>query len=134
MLADDQAWLRSAVRLLLEQEPDVTIVGEVGDVETLLATSQELEPDLLLLDWELPGLIGTGRGHLLVSGLRDVTPCLKIVVLSGRPEAYQRAMDAGANAFVSKSDPPEVLLAALQHARDMSGRPPGAGDDDFSGL
>jgi DNA-binding NarL/FixJ family response regulator len=56
LLADDQPALRSAVRFLLEQEPDLSIVGEVGDVAGLMERVAALHPDLLLLDWELPGL------------------------------------------------------------------------------
>jgi DNA-binding NarL/FixJ family response regulator len=64
---------------------------------------------LVLLDWGLPGL----PSKALLPALRALCPHLKVVVLSGRPEARQAALDAGADAFVSKIDPPERLLAAL---------------------
>ena len=44
LLADDQAWLRSAMRLLLEQEPDVEIIGEAAEVKSLLATAEDVLP------------------------------------------------------------------------------------------
>ena len=58
-LADDQAKARSALRLLLEQEPGLSVVGEATETEDLLAQVQRTQPDLVLLDWELPGLWAT---------------------------------------------------------------------------
>jgi len=109
LVADDQAKVRSALRLLLEQEPDVEIVAEAAEADDLLAQVKETRPDLVLLDWELPGL--SSNSHLPI--LRALCLHLKLVVLSGRPKARQTALDAGADAFVSKIDPPERLLAAL---------------------
>ena len=109
LVADDQAKVRSALRLLLEQEPDVEIVAEAAEADDLLAQVQETRPDLVLLDWGLPSL----PSNNLLPALRTLCPHLKLVALSGRPEARQAALDAGADAFVSKIDPPERLLAAL---------------------
>ena len=64
---------------------------------------------LVLLDWELPGLEADG----LLPTLRELCPRLKVIALSGRPEARHAALDAGVDAFVSKGDPPERLLAAV---------------------
>ena len=107
LLADDQAKVRSALRLLLEQQPGVQVIGEALNAAELL--DQKTCPDLVLLDWELPGLAPDSALH----ALRALCPRLKIIALSGRPQARQAALDAGADAFVSKIDPPERLLAAL---------------------
>lgn len=117
LLADDQPTLRSAVRFLLEQEPDVTIVAEATDVATLRGHTAELHPDLLLLDWELPGLNTTGSERHVINSLYASCPNLHIIVLSGRPEAGRHALAAGASDFVSKADPPERLLAALRRVK-----------------
>jgi DNA-binding NarL/FixJ family response regulator len=109
LLADDQTKVRSALRLLLEQEPEMSVVGEAADAEDLLAQAEATQPDLVLLDWELPSL----RTDDWLSILRTLCPHLKVIALSGRPEARQAALDAGAEAFVSKGDPPERLLAAM---------------------
>ncbi|NJN81790.1 MAG: response regulator transcription factor [Caldilineaceae bacterium] len=122
LLADDQAWLRSAMRLLLEEEPDVEIVGEVAEARTLLERLTNANADLLLLDWELPGIKSIGSGRQVMNALRACCPNLLVVVLSGRPEASSVALDAGADRFVSKADPPESLLAAL-HAVRTGGQP-----------
>ena len=116
LLADDQSSLRSAVRLLLEQEADVNIVAEVADVSALLDATARLHPDLVLLDWELPGLQGSSKAQAVLKSLHTCCPSVQVIVLSGRPEAGRPALAAGASSFVSKADPPERLLAALHHA------------------
>ena len=117
LLADDQAKVRSALRLCLEQEPGMSVMGEATDADELLAQVRTACPDIVLLDWELPGLQAanpsTGSGQGLLSALRTLCPCLKVIALSGRPETRQVALPAGADAFVSKGDPPEQLLAAV---------------------
>lgn len=120
LLADDQPTLRSAVRFLLEQESDVVIVAEATDVASLLACAGEYHPDLLLLDWELPGLHTTESARRVINSLYVSCPSLQVIVLSGRPEANRHALAAGASAFVSKADPPERLLAALRRVKSTS--------------
>jgi len=124
-LADDQAKVRSALRLLLEQEPGLSVVGEATEAEGLLVQVQRIQPDLVLLDWELPDLratdpstpstgSGTSSGQRLLSALHSPGCHLKVIVLSGHLEACEEALAAGADAFVSKGDPPERLLATLR--------------------
>lgn len=120
LVADDQPTLRSAVRFLLEHEPDMMIVAEASDVAGLLACAVKYQPDLLLLDWELPGLHTTGSARPVINSLYASCPSLHIIVLSGRPEANRHALAAGASAFVSKADPPERLLAALRRVKSTS--------------
>lgn len=117
LLADDQSTLRSAVRLLLEQEADVNIVAEVADAPALLDVTARVHPDLVLLDWELPGLQGGKQAQAVLKALRTCCPNVQVIVLSGRPEAGRPALAAGASSFVSKADPPERLLAALHNAK-----------------
>jgi DNA-binding NarL/FixJ family response regulator len=109
LLADGQLNVRSALGRLLKHEPGVEVVGETSEANDLMALVRTSHPDLVLLDWGLPGLSAMGS----LPGLRMNNPNLLIVVLSGRPEACQTALAAGANAFVSKIDPPEKLLKAL---------------------
>jgi DNA-binding NarL/FixJ family response regulator len=114
LLADDQDELRSALRLVLQQESDMELVGEVTDVPSLMAEVSALLPDLLLLDWELPEIKPPDSGRKLISALHARHPHLRIIVLSGRPESNRSALASGANLFVSKTEPPERLLAALR--------------------
>lgn len=110
VLLADSPKVCSALRLLLEQKTEMDVVGEVYDVKKLLAQVEAARPGLLLLGWELPGKPSDG----LLATLRALSPGLKVLALSGRPEARQLALRAGVDAFVNKGDPPDRLLAALQ--------------------
>jgi DNA-binding NarL/FixJ family response regulator len=116
LLADDQAKVRSALGLLLEQEPDMDVIGETADAQGLLEKVQKSCPDLVVLDGELPGLVLNG----LFATLHSLCPALKVIVLSGRPEARQVALAAGSDFFVSKGDPPEQLLNVLRTLREKT--------------
>ena len=109
LIADDQPNVRSALRLLLEQVSNLEIVGEVADAASLLLLLATKQPDLLLLDWELPGL---PADHLMRL-LRFEQPHLQVLAMSSRPEAQQEAEFAGANGFMSKGDPPETVFTTL---------------------
>jgi len=124
-LADDQAKVCSALRLLLEQEPGLSVVGEAAEAKDLLAQVQRTRPDLVLLDWELPGLraprsstpsagSGISSGQRLLAALHSLSCRPKVIALSGHLEAREEALAAGADAFVSKGDPPERLLTTLR--------------------
>jgi len=110
LLADDQMQVRSAIRLLLEQEPEFQVVGETADTTGLLLAAAEKAPDLVLLDWELPGL----PAAQLLRLLWYERPSLKIIVMSSRPEAEQAALAAGILTFLSKSEPPDRTLSIIR--------------------
>jgi DNA-binding NarL/FixJ family response regulator len=122
LLADDQPQVRSALRLLLEQNNAIHVTGECSHLEELVETIRASHADLILLDWELPGL-ETGEHknapqayRLEITSIDEIKshqPDIKVIALSGRPEARQAAMDGRADAFVSKADPPETLQAVL---------------------
>ena len=110
LLADDQPKVRLGLRLLLEQEQGMTVVAEVADARSLMTQLEETRPDVVLLDW---GLWEAAGGEQF-SALRQVCPQIAVIVLSARPGAEEAALGAGADAFVSKADPPEQLLAAIR--------------------
>ncbi len=110
VLLADSPKICSALRLLLEQEAGVEVVAEVFRADDLLSAVGRTEPDLLLLGWDLPGGLSTG----LLSALGTFFPDLRVIALSGRPEARRLALEAGVDGFVSKGEPPERLLAALR--------------------
>ncbi len=110
LLADNQPKVRFGLRVLLERQPGLKVVDEVTNAKDLLVQMEAACPDLVLLDWELSGL---ARGDSL-SALRGVCPDSFVIVLSGRTEVRRAALDAGADAFVYKCDPPERLLAAIE--------------------
>jgi len=113
LLADDRLKTLFALRLLLERQPGIQVVGEAADAETLLIQAKAACPNVVLLDWELPNLMAKGA---FLSALRRDNPHIYVIALSGRPEIRTAAIAAGADAFVSKVDPPERLLAVLRDA------------------
>jgi DNA-binding NarL/FixJ family response regulator len=113
LLADDKVQVRSALQLLVEHEPGLHVAGAVAGAEDLLTQMETACPDIVLLDWELPGL----QGGALLSALRLLCPEVQIIVLSCRPGARRAALASGADAFASKADPAEGLLAAVGECR-----------------
>ena len=111
LLADDEQKVRSALRLILEQLKEVDIVEEVTDADGLSAQLRTAPPDLILLDWELPGL----HPCTAFSALRQIYDAhIKVIVLSGRCQSRRTALASGADAFVSKCESPERLFATLR--------------------
>jgi len=110
LIADPQLSVRSALKIFLLQEPDLTVVAEASDSQELLAKIETAHPDLVLLDWELPGQ----PIETVLPSLRAIDPQLAAIALSGRSESERIALAAGANAFVSKTDPPARLLTAIR--------------------
>lgn len=108
ILADDQTDVRSAIRLMLEEKPDISIVGEASTSFELLKQTRLNNPDLIMLDWELPGT----SAKELVSLLQVMRPGILIIALSSSPMVRHIALKAGVR-FVCKSDPPETLLKAV---------------------
>jgi DNA-binding NarL/FixJ family response regulator len=108
-LAEGQPKVRQALRVLLEHQPGLEIVGEVADGADLLAQVEATRPDILLLHWQLRGWPAVDS----LSSLRQAYPGLTVIILSGHPEVEEAVMAAGADAFVSKTDPAEQLLAAI---------------------
>jgi DNA-binding NarL/FixJ family response regulator len=112
LLADRESNVRYGLRVLLEERSECEVVGEAADAEDLLAQIEAACPDLVLLSWGLPGR----QGADLLRAVQRACDELYVIVLSGRPEARQAILDAGADAFVSKVEPPERLLAAIASA------------------
>jgi len=123
LLADNQPKVRFALRSLLEEQSEFTVVSEATDGQGLLAQTEAACPDLVLVDWDLPGMTGVN----LIAALKRMCPDLHVIALSSRSEIEQEALVAGVQAFVSKAGPPEPLLAAIQAAKDLCER--GSGDE-----
>jgi DNA-binding NarL/FixJ family response regulator len=114
MIADDEEKVRSALRLLIEHEEGLEVVGEAGDMHALMEKIDSCQPDLILLDWELPGF--QPAKHLAI--LHHVKPAARIIALSGRFHSHENLFKSGVDAFVSKGDPPESVLSAIhKHKR-----------------
>ena len=110
LIGDAQPRVRFGLRLLLEQQSGWRVAGEAEDAQTLLDRVRGGCPDLVLLDWELPGM----PAQELLTVIRRSCPRLWVVFMSGRNELRQMALQAGADIFAYKADPPEKLLGLIR--------------------
>ena len=109
LLAEHHSKVMRAIRTLIAEKTEHVIVGEVMDWDSLFRQIEITEPDLVLLDWDLPD--HSGRDLLVELCSLDCHP--RVIVLSTRIEVKEMALAAGADAFVSKGDAPEKLLEVL---------------------
>jgi NarL family two-component system response regulator LiaR len=109
LLADDQSRVRFALRILLELQPDWKVTGEAGDINELLSQAEQQQPDLVLLDGDLPGLDTSN----CLAILRQKYPQVRVIALSERlPKQPANTMQYF-DAYSSKANPPEYLLAVI---------------------
>ena len=112
LLADDQALIRAGLRLILGREPDIEIVAEADDGEEAVANALATEPDLVLMDIQMPTLDGIDATRRLLARL-DRTRVL-ILTTFDQDEYVVDAFRAGASGFLLKTAPPDQLLAAVR--------------------
>jgi two-component system response regulator DesR len=112
LIAEDQAMVRGALASLLALEPDIEIVAEVERGDRVLTAATAAEPDVALLDIEMPGLDGISAAGVLTREL----PTIRVLILTtfGRPGYLRRAFENGASGFLLKDAPAEELAAAIR--------------------
>jgi DNA-binding NarL/FixJ family response regulator len=114
--------VRSALHVLLLQEPGPIAVAESPDLDSLVEQLSAFQPHLVLLDWDLPGR----PAPALLFGRHAPASRAKLIVLCQRPEARQAALAIGADDFVYKGDPPDMLLEACRRVLNQAGEKPAA--------
>jgi len=112
LLADDQTLVRTALATLLELEADFAVVAQVGRGDEVVPAARKSQPDVALLDIEMPGMDGLAAAAAVSQEL----PGCKLIMLTafGRPGYLRRAMEAGASGFVVKDAPAEQLADAVR--------------------
>jgi two-component system, NarL family, response regulator DesR len=112
MIAEDQTMVRQALVALLELEPDIGVVAEAASGDEALAMARKHQPDVAVLDIEMPGPSGIEVARLLTeSGFPGQ---IVIVTTFGRPGYLRAAMAAGASGFLLKDAPAAELAAAIR--------------------
>ena len=116
LLADDHTLIRHGIRNLISNNPALTVIGEVGDGEELLAFLETSQPDLLILDISMPKLTGIEA----VSRVKKLYPEIKILMLTmhKNKQYFYHAMSAGADGYLMKEDSDEELLLAIKRIQD----------------
>jgi DNA-binding NarL/FixJ family response regulator len=109
LIADDDYQVRGALRLMIEQQFESVVVDEVSNLGPFLEMSILTDPNLILIDWELPG----GDQCNLLRQIRDRCPNTSIVAMSALPESRKAALNCGV-CFISKNDPPEIFTAIVK--------------------
>ena len=112
LLAEDQALVRGALSALLGLESDIDVAGGAADGEEAWRLLQQLKPDVLVTDIEMPGLTGL---ELAQRVQRHAVACKVVIVTTfARPGFLRRALEAGVSGYLLKDSPAEQLAEALR--------------------
>lgn len=114
VLAEDQAMVLGALAALLDLEEDLEVVGQAGDGDEAGKLIDELEPDVLLTDIEMPGTTGLDLATTLNSPPRSGRPAVVILTTFARPGYLRRALEAGVRGYLLKDAPSDQLAAAIR--------------------
>jgi two-component system response regulator DesR len=114
LIAEDQGMVRGALASLLSLEEDFEVVAQVSRGDEVLDAARSAQPDVALLDIEMPGASGLDAAV----ALRRALPGCRILILTtfGRPGYLRRAMEGGADGFLLKDAPASELAAAIRRA------------------
>jgi DNA-binding NarL/FixJ family response regulator len=113
VLADDQALVRAGFRLILEGEDDLAVVGEASDGEEAIFTVRRLQPDVVLMDVQMPKLDGLAATRRIAHDARIRSRVLILTTFEQDDYVFE-ALRAGASGFLLKNTPPEDLVQAVR--------------------
>ena len=117
-VADDQAIIRSGLRVQISLAPDLEFVGEASNGEQAVAVARQQRPDVLLMDVRMPVLDGIDATRRIAG--EEATQAVRVIVLTtfDLDDYVYRALRAGASGFLLKDTSPEQLLAAIRVVAD----------------
>jgi len=112
LLADDHQLIRTGLRLVIEQQKDLSVVGEAGDGREAVSLANSLRPDVVVMDISMPSLNGIEAAHQI----KQSHPEIAVIVLSMHPdESYVlRALKAGVKGYLLKDSAESDLIAAVR--------------------
>jgi DNA-binding NarL/FixJ family response regulator len=113
VLADDQPLLRSGFRMILEAEQDIAVVGEAADGEEAIAAALRLQPDVVLMDVQMPNVDGIEATRRIAEDSK-LTSRVLILTTFERDDYVFEALRAGASGFMLKNASPEELVRAVR--------------------
>ncbi|MBX3376536.1 MAG: response regulator transcription factor [Phycisphaeraceae bacterium] len=112
VMADDQAMVRQPLAAWLRQAGDVKVLAEVSNADEAVTAAIRERPDIVLMDIDMPGLLAFDA----VRTIKSRCPRTRVIVLSGffHDRYIQEALSAEASGYVTKGEPPEVVLSAVR--------------------
>ena len=112
MIADDHQVVRHGLKLALNLEADIDVLGEASNGAELIFMLNQFEPDLVLLDWKMPRMDGLEAARKI----KEKNPAIKTLLLTGAPveNSALDALDNGVDGFVHKNISPTVLCHAIR--------------------
>lgn len=116
LIADDEAVIRSSLRLLVEHEPGMLVIGEAADGGEAVDLAREYRPDVVLMDVQMPRMNGLDATRLLCSEVAG--PRVIVLTMFDLDEYVFEALRAGASGFLLKNSPPSEVLRAIRVAYD----------------
>jgi len=114
LLVDDQELVRTGFRMILDAEPDIDVVGEVGDGAAAVVATKELRPDVVLMDIRMPGVDGIEATRQICRDHRDDDPRVLILTTFDIDDYVYEALRAGASGFLLKDTPADDLVDGIR--------------------
>ncbi|GIH45567.1 DNA-binding response regulator, NarL/FixJ family, contains REC and HTH domains [Microbispora rosea] len=114
LVADDQALVRTGLKVILDSEPGLDLVGEAENGEQAIALVQSVRPDVVLMDIQMPRLDGLAAARRILAA--EAPPKVIMMTTFGTDENLYAALRAGVSGFVLKTSAPEQLIAAVRAA------------------
>ena len=116
VVADDQEIVRTGLRMILDAQADIEVVGEAADGRTAVALARRLAPDVCLFDIRMPELDGIEATHQLTASGMDRPPAVVVITTFDLDDYVYGALKAGARGFLLKDAGPEMLVQAVHAA------------------
>lgn len=110
LIADRRSMVRYALSTLLQKHSTWVVIGVAENTQGLLTILTDHDPEVLLLDWTLPGLLP----EEIIQTIRHTHPDMRIIVMSADPDVRGAAISLGADYFVSKTESPHQLIATIK--------------------
>jgi DNA-binding NarL/FixJ family response regulator len=112
LVAEDHETVRQGLKMIVDSQPDMEIVGEAGDGRAAVSAAVKLKPDILLMDISMPQL----NGLQATKKLKECCPEVKVLTLTRHKDGgyLQQLLRAGASGYILKQSPPDELLHAIR--------------------
>jgi DNA-binding NarL/FixJ family response regulator len=110
LIVDDSASFRKGIQALLEIQPDMQVAGLASQGFKAIQLIDDLHPDLILLDAQMPGMSGLE----VTREIKNKWPEIKVILMTMYVDFRSKAIEAGVDAFISKGIPPEHMLTLIR--------------------